>query len=194
MPHKRNPVGCEQLSGLARLVRANAGAALENIPLWHERDISNSSAERVIIPDSTTLLDYMLDRFTVIMRGLLIYPERMLRNLEATRGLVYSQRVLLALIDAGMSREEAYEAVQGHAMAAWREHDEAGGLWELPNGRRIPGFRERLGGDPAVQGRLTQDRLWACFDPAWYLRNADVVYERLGLGELPRPARVDRKA
>lgn len=182
MPHKRNPVGSEQMSGLARVVRANAGAAMENIPLWHERDISNSSAERVIIPDSTTLVDYMLARFTGIMKGLLIYPERMLRNLEATRGLVYSQRVLLGLIDAGMSREEAYEVVQRHAMAAWREADAVGGAWELPDGRRIPDFRERLAGDPAVQARLTPDQLRACFDPTWYLRNADVVFERLGLG------------
>ena len=169
MPHKRNPVGCEQISGLARVVRANAGAALENIGLWHERDISNSSVERILIPDSTCLVDYLLDRFTGIMEGLTVFPGRMRRNLDLTGGLVYSQRVLLALVDAGLGREEAYEIVQRQAMAAWREMDEA------------PTFRDRLADDPTVKAALTSAALDACFDPGWYLRNAGVVFERLDL-------------
>ncbi|RJQ08489.1 MAG: adenylosuccinate lyase [Bacillota bacterium] len=181
MPHKRNPVGCEQVSGLARVVRAYAGAALENIGLWHERDISNSSVERVIIPDSTTLVDYMLHRFTGIMKGLSVYPKRMLRNLESTRGLVYSQRVLLALVDAGMSREAAYEIVQRHAMALWRRMDEAGGPAD-EEGRPIAGLDERLASDPEVTRYLDPEILVSCFDPRWYLRNTGVVFERLGLG------------
>jgi len=180
MPHKRNPVGCEQISGLARLVRANAGAALENIALWHERDISNSSVERVIIPDTTTLVDYMLDRFAAIVEGLRVYPKRMLRNLEATGGLVYSQRVLLALVEAGMTRDAAYELVQRHAMDLWREIDEAGGLADA-EGRPVADFRRRLEADPAVRARLDPEALAACFDPEWYLRNIGVVFERLGL-------------
>jgi adenylosuccinate lyase len=180
MPHKRNPVGCEQVSGLARVVRANAAAALENIGLWHERDISNSSVERVIIPDSTTLVDYMLARFTGIMKGLRVHPKRMLRNLEATGGLVYSQRVLLALVDAGLPRQEAYDIVQRHAMDLWREMDEAGGLTD-EEGRPIDGFRERLAADPVVRRHLDPEALAACFDPEWYLRNAGVIFERLGL-------------
>lgn len=180
MPHKRNPVGCEQISGLARVVRANAAAALENVVLWHERDISNSSVERVIIPDSTTLVDYMLARFTGIMQDLNVYPKRMRRNLEATGGLVYSQRVLLALIDAGLSREDAYAVVQRHAMALWREIDAAGGLVG-DDGRPIPDFRERLAADGAVAERLSPQALGACFDPGWYLRHTGVVFERLGL-------------
>ncbi len=186
MPHKRNPVGCEQISGLARVVRANAGAALENIGLWHERDISNSSVERIIIPDSTCLVDYMLDRFTGIVKDLAVFPGRMRQNLNLTGGLVYSQRVLLALVDAGLSREDAYALVQRHAMAAWREADrvaEAAALSEGAGERRTPTFRERLGADPAVRERLKPAELEACFDPAWYLRNADVVFERLGLGD-----------
>ncbi len=180
MPHKRNPVGCEQISGLARVVRANAAAALENIGLWHERDISNSSAERIIIPGSTSLVDYMLARFTEIMRGLSVYPGRMLRNLEAAGGLVHSQRVLLALVEAGMSREEAYEVVQRHAMALWRELDEAGGPVD-EGARTIPGLRDRLAADPEVRRRLGLAELEACFDPGWHLRNVHVIFERLGL-------------
>ncbi len=201
MPHKRNPVGLEQISGLARVVRANAGAALENIGLWHERDISNSSVERVIIPDSTSLVDYMLDRFTGIMQGLLIFPDRMRENLEMTGGLIYSQRVLLALIDAGLSREEAYAIVQRHAMDAWRDMqpEPASPGFGGPGGPRGPGeggrsvagrgkgrpgpasFRERLAADPVVREKLGPEKLAACFDPDWYLRNVDVIFERLGL-------------
>src|SRR5512140_1481135 len=128
MPHKRNPVTSEQICGLARVVRANAQAAFENIALWHERDISHSSVERVILPDSTILLDYMLAKATDLIKNLVVYPDRMARNLELTGGLVYSQRLLLLLIDKGAQRKESYEAVQRNAMASWRG---AGGLQEL---------------------------------------------------------------
>lgn len=201
MPHKRNPVGCEQVSGLARVVRANAGAALENIGLWHERDISNSSVERIIIPDSTCLVDYMLDRFTGIMEGLVVFPERMRRNLDLTGGLVYSQRVRLALVEAGLGGAEAYEIVQRQAMAAWREGDEppveeaeaaqgsvlatvAGALPALGAANHPFSFRDRLAADPVVKATLTPAQLDACFDPGWFTRNVDAVFERLGLGRL----------
>jgi adenylosuccinate lyase len=166
MPHKRNPVSCEQICGLARLVRANALAAQENVPLWHERDISHSSVERVILPDSTILVDYMLDRMTRIIEGLQVYPERMRENLERSYGLMFSQRVLLKLTDKGLPRQQAYEIVQRNAMAAWRE-------------RRS--FRDLLGADPEVTGKLTAAELDECFDPAWYLRNIDTIYRRAGL-------------
>jgi adenylosuccinate lyase len=177
MPHKRNPVGCEQVSGLARLVRANAGAALENIGLWHERDISNSSVERVIIPDSTSLVDYMLDRFSGIMEGLAVHPGRMRSNLDLTGGLVFSQRVRLALVEAGLGSAEAYEIVQRQAMTAWRETDDPA---TVAAGTSTT-FRDRLAADPEVRAVLTLDKLEACFDPAWFVRNAGVVFSRLGL-------------
>ncbi|HAI21684.1 MAG TPA: adenylosuccinate lyase, partial [Clostridiales bacterium UBA8153] len=166
MPHKRNPVGCEQMSGLARLVRGYAGAALENMVLWNERDISNSSAERVIIPGSTTLLHYMTRRFTAIVRELLVYPERMLANLDRTGGLIYSQQVMLALIAAGMTREAAYAIVQELAMQGWRGE----GL-----------FSQLVRQDPRVKAKLEESALAACFDPWRQLRHLDTVYERLGL-------------
>ena len=119
MPHKRNPIISEQMSGLARIVRANAFAAMENIPLWHERDISHSSVERVIGPDSTILIHYMLRKMTKMMDGLVVYPDNMIRNLEKTGGLIYSQSVLLALVRKGISREEAYKLVQKNAMQSW---------------------------------------------------------------------------
>src|SRR5262249_1287445 len=121
MPHKRNPVSCEQVTGLARLVRGNAQAAFENVALWHERDISHSSVERVILPDSTTLVDYMLSQMTRIVEGLVVNPERMKENMERSFGLMYSQRVLLKLADKGLPRQRAYELVQANAMRAWRE-------------------------------------------------------------------------
>jgi adenylosuccinate lyase len=166
MPHKRNPVGSENVSGLARLVRTNALAALENVALWHERDISHSSVERVILPDSTILLDYMLHRMTGIIEGLQVYPERMRENMERSYGLMYSQRVLLKLADTGLPRQHAYEIVQRNAMRAWRE--------------RTP-FRRLLEADPEVTARLAPADLEACFDPAWYLRNVDAIYRRAGL-------------
>ena len=166
MPHKRNPVGSENITGLARLVRANAGAALENVALWHERDISHSSVERVILPDSTILVDYMLHRFSGILEGLRVYPERMRENIDRSFGLMYSQRVLLRLTGAGLARQAAYEIVQRNAMRAWAE-------------RRS--FQDLLAADPAVTAHLGTDALAECFDPAWYLRNVDAIYRRLNL-------------
>ena len=124
MPHKRNPIGSENLSGLARIIRSNAMAALENIPLWHERDISHSSVERIIAPDSTILMDYMLNRISGIIKNLVVYPKTMEKNLGLLKGLVFSQQVLLALAAAGISREDAYETVQTHAMRVWKEKQE----------------------------------------------------------------------
>jgi adenylosuccinate lyase len=166
MPHKRNPVSSENITGLARLVRANAGAALENVALWHERDISHSSVERVILPDSTILLDYMLNRYAGVLEGLRVHPERMRENMERSFGLMYSQRVLLRLTEAGLARQPAYEIVQRNAMRAWTE--------------RRP-FRELLAADPEVTAHLTPAALAECFDPAWYLRNVDAIYRRLNL-------------
>jgi adenylosuccinate lyase len=166
MPHKRNPVSCEQVSGLARLVRSNSLAALENVALWHERDISHSSVERVILPDSTLLVDYMLHQMTRILEGLQVYPERMRENMDRSFGLMFSQRVLLTLTDKGLPRQVAYELVQNNAMRAWRE--------------RAP-FRDLLAADPDIMARLTTGELDACFDPSWYLRNVDAIFRRVGL-------------
>jgi len=166
MPHKRNPVSCEQVCGLARLVRTHSLAALENVALWHERDISHSSVERVILPDSTLLVDYMLHQMTRIVHGLQVYPERMRENMERSFGLMFSQRVLLRLAETGLPRQQAYEIVQRNAMRAWRE--------------RAP-FRDLLLADPDVTTRLAPADLDACFDPTWYLRNVDAIYKRAGL-------------
>jgi adenylosuccinate lyase len=167
MPHKRNPVSCEQVTGLCRVLRADAGAALENLALWHERDISHSSVERVILPDVTIVLDYVLAQMARILEGLTVHADRMRENLERSYGLVYSQRVLLGLTEAGLARQRAYELVQRHAMRAWRE--------------RRP-FLACLEADPEVTARLSMDQLKACFDPTWYLRHVDAVFRRLGLG------------
>jgi len=164
MPHKRNPVGSENLCGLARIIRSNASAALENIPLWHERDISHSSVERIILPDSTVLLDYMLCRFTKIMRGLVVYPERMRQNLELTGGTLFSQKVLICLIKKGMEREEAYALVQKTAMAVY----EKGGS-----------FKEALKQDHKLSAYLSTNEVDACFDPKQYLLHIDRVYKRV---------------
>ena len=166
MPHKRNPELSERICGLSRVIRSNAQAALENVALWHERDISHSSVERVILPDSTILLDYLLDLTAFILEGLDVDPARMAENLDKSYGLVYSQRVLLKLTDAGLARQVAYEIVQRNAMRAWRE-------------RRS--FLELLAAEPEVSGRLTADALKACFDPAWYLRHVDAIFKRIGL-------------
>jgi adenylosuccinate lyase len=166
MPHKRNPISSEQVCGLARLVRANALAALENVALWGERDISHSSVERVILPDSTILLDYMLATMLRILEGLQVYPERLRENFERSHGLIYSQRVLLKLAEKGLPRQRAYEIVQANAMTAWREQRS---------------FHELLAKDPEVGRHLTPGELGECFDPAWYLRNVDAIYRRLGL-------------
>ena len=166
MPHKRNPELCERVAGLARTLRGYAGAGLENVALWHERDISHSSVERIVLPDATGLLAYMLHVFTGVMEGLEVYPERMLRNLGATRGLVFSQQALLALIEAGLSRERAYAIVQRHALAAAE-----GGATLL----------ERLRGDPDVEARLDGGALAALFDPRACLAHVDETLRRVGL-------------
>lgn len=164
MPHKRNPIVSENLCGLARIVRANSLAAMENVALWHERDISHSSVERVILPDSTILLDYMLGRLTEIVRSLLVYPSRMRQNLELTGGLIYSQRLLLALVGRGAQRKDAYEAVQRSAMEAWQ-------------GRA--GFQDLVSKDPFVSRHLTPAQIRSCFDPRYYLRHIDAIYRRV---------------
>jgi adenylosuccinate lyase len=163
MPHKRNPVRCERITGLARVIRGNLQAALENTILWHERDISHSSAERVILPDSAMALDFMLVELAEVLQGLLVFPERMRENLDVGGGLVASQNVLLALVDAGLPRDEAYEIVQAAAAAAWDEG---------------ASFRDRVGADPRVRD-LLGGRLDELFDPARALRNLDVVFDRL---------------
>jgi adenylosuccinate lyase len=167
MPHKRNPVGCENISGLARILRANSACALENIPLWHERDISHSSVERIIIPDSTILLDYMLARFTSIIKDLVVYDENMRRNADIYGGVVFSQAVLLKLIEKGLSREDAYRIVQSHAMKAWNRDD--------------GNFKESLLSDKDVLTHLQKEEIESCFDPNHYLSNIDTVFERLGI-------------
>ena len=161
MPHKRNPITAERICGLARVVRANALVGLENVALWHERDISHSSAERIVLPDSFLAVDYMLDRFTWLLGGLVVRTERMRENLDASHGLVFSQRLLLALVESGLVRDEAYRLVQRHAMRAWDE-----GL----------DFHELVRHDTEVAGRVDLDRV---FDPAAHTRHADVVFERL---------------
>jgi adenylosuccinate lyase len=172
MPHKRNPILCERISGLARLLRANAMAAMENVALWHERDISHSSAERVILPDSTMLLDYMLHQFTRVVADMQVYPENMQRNLERTGGLIFSQQVLLALAQKGMGREEAYRLVQAHAMAVWTDLNERG---------KPPNFMERLLGEQAIRQFLSAEEIRQCFDLNKNLRHVDAIYRRLGL-------------
>jgi adenylosuccinate lyase len=164
MPHKRNPISAENLCGLARIVRANAQAAFENVALWHERDISHSSVERVILPDSTILLDYMLARLTGLIEGLVAYPENMKRNLELTGGLIYSQRLLLELARKGVSREEAYASVQRQALAAWRG-----------DGR----FADLIGEDPLLRKHLTRQEIDDCFNVGYYLKDVDEIFARV---------------
>src|SRR5690349_4746063 len=164
MPHKRNPIVSENLCGLARVVRANSLAAMENVALWHERDISHSSVERVIMPDSTILIDYMLAKVTDLIKHLVVYPDRMRRNLELTGGLIYSQRLLLTMIEKGAQRKESYEAVQRNAMASWR----GGGT-----------LQELAGKDPFISQHLTKSEIAACFNPKYYLRHLDQIYRRV---------------
>jgi adenylosuccinate lyase len=178
MPHKRNPVASEQITGLARLLRANAHAALENIALWHERDISHSSVERVIVPDSFLALDHMLRRFTDIVRGLAVSPERMRRNLESTRGLVFSGQLLLELTARGMRREDAYRVVQRHAMEAWRADTD---------------FRKRVAADPEVRAVLKEHEISEVFRLERYLQHVEAIFDRVfaapeGAGEAGVPA------
>ena len=164
MPHKRNPIGCEQITGLARLVRANAMAALENVALWHERDISHSSVERVILPDSFIALDLMLRRFTRIVKGMVVYPERMTENLLRSRGVVFSGTVLLELARRGVSREQAYEWVQRNAMRAFHERRD---------------FKDLLLQDPDVTSVLRADEIDKAFDLDDHFRNVDAIFERV---------------
>jgi adenylosuccinate lyase len=164
MPHKRNPITCEQISGLARVVRANAQAGFEDVPLWHERDISHSSVERVILPDSTILLDYLLTKTTNLIDTMFVHPERMLRNLNSTGGLVFSGQLLLDLVEAGVLREDAYRIVQRNAMKAWKE--------EL-------NFRELVLSDPEIVGKVDRKKVEAAFDLNRQLRNVDKIFERV---------------
>ena len=164
MPHKRNPIGCEQITGLARLLRANAMAALENVALWHERDISHSSVERVILPDSFCVLDHMVRRFTGIVLGLVVYPTRMLENLERSRGVIFSGTLLLELARKGTTREEAYEWVQRNAM---RSHDEQ------------TDFKTLVLDDPKVRGVLSRDEIEQVFDLSVQLRHVDEIFDRV---------------
>ena len=166
MPHKRNPEKCERVCGLARTIRANALTALENVALWHERDISHSSAERILIPDACQALDYILDLFTWVMEHLVVDEQQMRANLEGSFGLIYSQRVLLALIERGMARDEAFRRVQTHALAAWDEQAD---------------FRTRLEADEAITALLNAEALDALFDPSAFLRHVDASFARLGL-------------
>lgn len=166
MPHKRNPITCERVSGMARLVRGNAVAAMEDITLWHERDISHSSVERVILPDSTINVDYCVKKFTNIIDKLLVYPEAMLENMNKTGGLIYSQRLLLAIVDKGVLREDAYQWVQRNAMKRWMAGED---------------FRTNVEKDLDITRYLTKAEIEACFDYQWFLRNVDMIFARFGL-------------
>jgi adenylosuccinate lyase len=164
MPHKKNPVTSEQICGLARVVRANAQAGFEDIALWHERDISHSSVERVILPDSTILTDYLLEKTTKLVDTLLVYPERMRRNVDLTKGLVFSGQLLLDLAAAGMLREKAYRVVQAHAMKAWDEEGD---------------FRKAVEDDPEIQAILTREKIAESFSLERQLRNVDKIFKRV---------------
>jgi adenylosuccinate lyase len=168
MPHKRNPVTCEQISGLARVVRSNAQAGFENVALWHERDISHSSVERIIIPDSTTLADYLLHKTANLVETMFVYPKRMLANLNSTRGLVFSGQLLLDLVGSGISREEAYRLVQAHAMRAWKENLD---------------FRELVLSDPEITRRVPRAKIERAFDLKRQLKNIDKIFARVFPGK-----------
>ena len=167
MPHKKNPISSENLSGLARVVKSNAQAAMENIALWHERDISHSSVERIIFPDSTILIDYMLNRFNKLVEGLVVHKENMLKNTSLFGGIVYSQRVLLELTNKGLSRENAYRLVQKNALDAFNKQD--------------GDFKKNLLSDDEVSKILTNEEIENCFDSSYYLRNIDEIYSRFGI-------------
>jgi len=168
MPHKRNPVGSENITGLARVLRGYMVSSYEDVSLWHERDISHSSVERIILPDATILLNYMLNRFGNIVKNLTVFPENMKRNMERTFGLIYSQRVLLTLINKGMTREQAYDLVQKRAMQAWEEQTS---------------FKALLKEDQAITEALTEEELNECFNYDYHLKHVDDIFERLGLNE-----------
>ncbi|MGB7272520.1 MAG: adenylosuccinate lyase, partial [Geitlerinemataceae cyanobacterium] len=167
MPHKRNPIRSERLSGLARVVRGNAVAALENVALWHERDISHSSVERMILPDSCTVVHFMLHEMTELVQNWLVYPQNMERNMNLYGGVIFSQRLMLALVEKGMAREESYEIVQSCAHTAWNQ----------PEGN----FHDLVVGDARVAAQLSPDEIEACFDPKYHLRHLDEVYQRLNI-------------
>jgi len=166
MPHKRNPIASENMSGIARVVRGHMVTAYENVSLWHERDISHSSAERIILPDATIALNYMLNRFSNVVKNLTVFPDNMRRNIDKTFGVIFSQRVLLALIEKGLSREDAYGVVQPLAMEAWETEVH---------------FKELLEANETVTNNLTQEELEDCFDHTYHLKNVDLIFERLGL-------------
>lgn len=168
MPHKRNPISSENICGCARVMRGYMAASCENVALWHERDISHSSTERIILPDATELLDYMLTRFKGILDNLVVYPERMLHNIYLTNGVIFAQRVMNALIGKGLSREEAYDTVQPIAMKAWTE-----GL----------AYKDLLKADSKVMGLLSEDELEGCFTLDYYFKNVDYIFKRVGLSE-----------
>lgn len=165
MPHKRNPIGCENMSGLARVIRGHMISAYENVTLWHERDISHSSVERIILPDATILLNYMLNRFSNVVQNLTVFPENMKRNMQSTYGVPFSGRVMTKLIDKGLSREQAYDTVQPKAMQAWEEQRS---------------FHDILSGDSSISALLSPEELADCFDPGWHLKHVDTVFKRLG--------------
>jgi adenylosuccinate lyase len=164
MPHKRNPIGCENICGLSRVIRSHAMAALENVALWHERDISHSSVERIILPDATILLDYMLNRFTDIIKRLVVYPQNMIENMQKSGGIVYSQKVLLLLIEKGMKREDAYKIIQEMTAAVLKE----GGS-----------FQSKVLSQKGLLSHLTKKELLSCFDPKAYLQEVDTIYKRV---------------
>lgn len=166
MPHKRNPIGCENMSGLSRVIRGHMLTAFENVPLWHERDISHSSAERVILPDSTMLLNYMLNRLGNIIQNLTVFPENMKRNMGATYGVPFSGRVMTKLIDKGFSREQAYDTVQPRAMQAWEEQRQ---------------FRSIVEDTSEITSVLSAEEIEDCFNPTWHLKHVDTIFARLGL-------------
>jgi adenylosuccinate lyase len=175
MPHKRNPVTCEQISGLSRVVRSNAQAGFENVALWHERDISHSSAERIIIPDSTTLADYLLNKTANLIETMFVYPQRMLANLESTHGLVFSGQLLLDLVESGVSREDAYRVVQSHAMRAWKEDLD---------------FHELILNDPEISRRVPRAKIERAFDLKRQLQNIDKIFARVFPGKTVARKRV----
>ncbi len=166
MPHKRNPILCERICGLARILRGNAQVALENVALWHERDISHSSAERVIIPDSTILLDYMLQKLTWIVENLVVYKDKMKENLEKSRGLIFSQRLLLTLMEKGVSRTESYDLVQQAASRIWETN---------------LNFKDVLMNTPQIKKYLSAREIEGCFDLNYYLRYVDNIFKKVGL-------------
>ena len=166
MPHKRNPISSENICGLARLIRSNALASLENIPLWHERDISHSSVERIILPDTTILLDYSLSRMTGVLENLQVYPARMKANLQKTEEFLASEKIMLALVKKGFDRQKGYEMVQKNALVAWTEQKS---------------FRKLIEKDKAITRVLSRKDLAACFDTSKHLRHVDTLFKRVGI-------------